>query len=71
MEKEAGVPLMITISKECRDKLRTIAAKKNLKNLNEVTTASQVGREIICDFLSTSESKKGGSNDGKQPHNTV
>ena len=55
MTKEAGVPLMITLAREVRDKLREIAAKRNLKNLNDVTTASRVGREIICDFLSKLE----------------
>jgi len=55
MAMEAGVPLMITIPKGARDRLREIAARRNLQNLNEVATASGVGREIICDFLSKLE----------------
>ena len=45
------VPLMLTISKEYRDKLRKIAAKINLKNTDQVTSASQIGKEIIYEHL--------------------
>jgi len=55
MAMEAGVPLMITIPKGARDRLREIAARRNLQNLDEVATASGIGREIICDFLSKLE----------------
>ena len=55
MTKEPGVTLMITIAREVRDKLREIAARRNLQNVNQVATASGIGREIICDFLSKLE----------------
>ena len=45
------VPLMITIPKEYRDKLRTMAAKLNLENLNKVITASHLAKEIVCECL--------------------
>ena len=51
MPKERGLPLMLSIPKECRDKLREIAARQNLENPNQVTSASSIAREIICNFL--------------------
>ncbi len=45
------VPLMITMPKEYRDKLRKMAAKLNLENLDKVTTASSLAKEIVCERL--------------------
>jgi hypothetical protein len=53
MSKEKLVPLMISISKELLDLLRTMAAKQNLENPNEVVSAAQIGREIIEQYLQT------------------
>jgi len=59
MSKSKQVPLMLSIPKEYRDKLRTMAARKNLENPDKVTSASQIGREIICDFLDKHNSDSG------------
>jgi hypothetical protein len=42
---------MLSIPKECRDRLREIAARENLKNPDHVTSASTIAREIICTYL--------------------
>jgi hypothetical protein len=42
---------MLSIPRECRDRLREIAARQNLENPNQVTSASSIAREIICNFL--------------------
>ncbi len=46
-----GVPIMLTLPKEIRNKLREISAKENLKNPDKVTSAAQIGREIIINFF--------------------
>jgi hypothetical protein len=51
MPKEKGLPLMLSIPKECRDRLREIAARENLNNPDQVTSASTIAREIICGYL--------------------
>jgi hypothetical protein len=51
MSKEKGLPLMLSVPKECRDKLREIAAIQNLKNPDQVTSAATIAREIICEHL--------------------
>jgi hypothetical protein len=51
MSIEEKVSLTISINKEYRDRLRTIAAKQNFDNPNEVTSASTLAREIICEYL--------------------
>ena len=60
MSENPQVPLMITIPKECRDKLRTMAAKYNLKNLDKVTTASSLAKEIVCECLDKLEDEERG-----------
>jgi len=59
MAKRKQVPLMLSIPKEYRDKLRPMAARKNLENADKVTSASQIGREIICAFLDKHDSESG------------
>ena len=59
MSDRKQVPLMLSIPKEYRDKLRTMAARKNLENPDKVTSASQIGREIICAFLDKHDSESG------------
>ncbi len=46
-----GVPIMLTLPKEIRNKLREISAQENLKNPDKVTSAAQIGREIIINFF--------------------
>jgi len=36
-----------------------MAARKNLENPDRVTSASQIGREIICAFLDKHDSESG------------
>lgn len=55
MPKERGLPLMLSIPKECRDRLREMAARRNLKNKDQVTSASTIAREIICGYLDGGE----------------
>ena len=52
MAKSKLVPMMISLPKEFRDKLRTMAAKQNLMNPDQVTSAATIAKEIICEYLS-------------------
>jgi len=45
------VSITISVDKKYRDKLRTMAAEQNFDNPNEVTSASTLAREIICEYL--------------------
>ena len=56
MAKSNLVPMMISLPKEYRDKLRTMAAEQNLKNLDQVTSAATIAKEIICEHLSMRQS---------------
>jgi hypothetical protein len=51
MSKERCLPLMLSVPKEYRDKLREIAARQNLENPDRVTSAATIAREIICVHL--------------------
>jgi hypothetical protein len=44
--------MMISLPKEYRDKLRTMAAEQNLRDPNQVTSAATIAKEIICEHLS-------------------
>jgi len=63
MPKERGLPLMLSIPKDCRDKLREMAARQNLENMDQVTSASTIAREIICRYLDRVEA---GSDNNKK-----
>ena len=52
MAKSKLVPMMISLPKEYRDKLRTMAAEKNFNNPDQVTSAATIAKEIICEHLS-------------------
>jgi hypothetical protein len=52
MNENKPVPLMLSIPKIVRDKLRTMAAEQNFQNPDQVTSASTIAREILCDQLS-------------------
>ena len=45
------VPMMISLPKKYRDKLRTMAAEQNLKDPDQVTSAATIAKEIICKHL--------------------
>ena len=51
------VPLMLTVPKECRDRLRKMAAERNLQNPNKVVAASTIARELLVESLSEIESQ--------------
>lgn len=51
MSIEEKVSLTISIDKSYRDRLRTMAAKRNLHDVDQFTTASTIAREIICDHI--------------------
>ena len=51
------VPLMLTVPKECRDRLRKMAAERNLQNPNKVVAASTIARDLLVEFLSEIESQ--------------
>ena len=51
MHQETKVSLTIAINKAYRDKLRIMAAEQNLMDLNQVTTASTIAKEIICRYI--------------------
>jgi hypothetical protein len=58
MQKEKLVSLMISLPKEIRDRLRKMAAQRNLNDPNEVTSAAQIGREIICAHFAENPASK-------------
>jgi hypothetical protein len=48
---EKQVPLMLTVPKECRDRLRQMAAERNLQNPNKVVAASTIARELVLEGI--------------------
>ena len=55
MPENKPVPLMLSIPKSFRDKLRIMAAEQNLKNPDLVTSASTIAREIVCAYFDNRE----------------
>ena len=53
MSTEEKVSLTLSIDKIYRDRLRTMAAQQNLNDPNQLTSASTLAREIICEYLDT------------------
>ena len=51
MEQEKFVSITISLPKVYRDQLRRMAADAILKNPDEFTSISQLGREILCQYL--------------------
>jgi hypothetical protein len=51
MSIEGKVSLTISVDKEYRDRLRTMAAQQNLHDPNQLTSASTLAREIICRYF--------------------
>jgi len=58
MSKSNLVPMMISLPKGYRDKLRMMAAKQNLINPDQVTSAATIAKEIICEHLSIDQEPK-------------
>lgn len=51
MSNEKLFPITLCIPKHCRDKLREIAARQNLGNPDQVTSAATIGREILVNHI--------------------
>jgi hypothetical protein len=51
MYQEEKVSLTIAIPKNYRDRLRTMAAQQNLHDPDQLTSASTIAREIICEHI--------------------
>ncbi|MEE4605944.1 MAG: hypothetical protein V2J65_32005 [Desulfobacteraceae bacterium] len=51
MTIEEKVSLTIAIPKSYRDYLRTMAAQQNLRDPGQITSASTIAREIICEYI--------------------
>ena len=51
MPENKPVPLMLSIPKSFRDKLRVMAAEQNLENPDQVTSASTIAKEIVCAYF--------------------
>ncbi len=51
METEKLVSVSISIPRNYRDQLRKMAAEASLKNPEEFTSISELGRAILCEHL--------------------
>ena len=51
MTTDRKVSITISIEKVYRDQLRTMAAKRNLHDPDQLTSASTIAREIICEHV--------------------
>ena len=51
MSIEEKVSITISINKEYRDRLRTMAAQQNLHDPDQLTSASTIARETICEYI--------------------
>jgi hypothetical protein len=58
MQEVSNVQFTLVLPKMVRDMLRTLAAEKNIRNPDQSSTASSVGREILCDYLETLKQKR-------------
>ena len=57
MSIDEKVSLTISIPKSYRDRLRTMAAELNLSDPDQLTSASTIARQIICDFVDKTSDK--------------
>jgi hypothetical protein len=60
MSIEEKVSLTISIAKSYRDRLRTMAAQQNLHDPDQLTSASTIAREIICEYIDRIECLEAG-----------
>jgi hypothetical protein len=51
MSIKEKVSITISIAKSYRDRLRTMAAQQNLYDPDQLTSASTLAREIICEHI--------------------
>ncbi|MEI6153680.1 MAG: hypothetical protein WCQ90_06305 [Deltaproteobacteria bacterium] len=51
MRKKETIGFLLSLPRDCRDKLRIIAAQRNLRNPGRVASASGIARDIIVDYL--------------------
>ena len=63
MPENKPVPLMLSIPKSFRDKLRKMAAEQNLKNTDQVTSASTIARKIVCKYFDNREADENSCNE--------
>jgi hypothetical protein len=42
---------MLSVPPDCRDKLRQMAARRNFRNPNQVTSASTIARELVLEGI--------------------
>jgi len=56
MTYDEKVSITISIAKIYRDRLRIMAAERNFENPDQVTSASTIAKEIICEYLEQLES---------------
>jgi hypothetical protein len=69
MDTDRLVSITISVPKTYRDQLRKIIAQSNLKNPDELTSISRLGREIFLAYLNSLnvEQSKGNANDRDIP----
>ena len=51
MTYDEKVSITISIAKMYRDRLRIMAAERNFEDPNQITSASTIAREIVCEYL--------------------
>ena len=51
MKTDRKVSITISVSKTYRDQLRTMAARRNFHDPDQLTSASTIAREIICENI--------------------
>jgi hypothetical protein len=49
--KNRQVALMLSVPPDCRDKLRQMAARRNLRNPDRVTSAATIARELVLEGI--------------------
>ena len=58
MNNVKSVPMMISLPKEVRDKLRIMAAEQNMKNPDQVTSAATIAKDFIIEGIDRDEHMK-------------
>lgn len=56
------VALMLSVPPDCRDKLRQMAAERNFRDPQRVTSASTIARELVLEGIEKIEKIEGGLN---------
>ena len=63
MTTEKVISVTIAIPKSYRELLRRLALEANMKNPDHTVTVSQIGREIVCEYLRKIMEEKERSNE--------